>query len=82
MTVSVEVADVYVAVVPTGTPTKVTDAYELVVVPWKKRNVVIPDGGETLKETERPAPNVAVAVDAPVVFKAIMNPAVRVVDPV
>ena len=74
MTVSVEVADVYVAVVPTGTPTKVTDAYELVVAPGKNRNVVVPDGGETLNETERPVVNDAVAVDAPVVFGTIILP--------
>ena len=82
MTVSVEVADVYVAVVPTGTPTKVTDAYELVVVPWKNRNVVVPDGGATLNETERPTPNVAVAVDATVVLEATIEPELRDVDPV
>ena len=82
MTVSVEIADVNVAVVPTGTPTKVTAPYERLNEPWKNRNVVVPDGGETLNETERPAPNVAVAVDAPVVLEATIKPEVRDVDPV
>jgi hypothetical protein len=54
----------------------------LVVDPWKKRNVVVPDGGETLNETERVAENVAVAVDAPVVFGTIILPAEIDVAPV
>jgi hypothetical protein len=83
MTVSVEVADVYVAVEPTGRPVQVTDGYEFIVDPWKKRNVVVPDGGETLNETERPPlVNDAVAVEAPVVFKARSVPALIIVEPV
>jgi hypothetical protein len=74
---------VYVAVVPTGTPTKVTDGYELVVAPGKNRNVVVPDGGETLNETERVVfVNVAVPVLAPIVFGTIMLPAEIDVAPV
>jgi hypothetical protein len=53
----------------------------LVVDPAKKRNV-IPAVGGTLKETERPVPNVAVAVDAPVVLNARKLPAPMFVDPV
>ena len=52
MTVSVEVAEVYVAVVPTGTPVKVTAAYVFVVVPWKKRKFLVPDVNVPLKETD------------------------------
>ena len=78
--VSVELLELYVAVRP-GAPTKVTEAYELVVDPAKNRNV-IPAVGATLKETERPAPNVAVAVDAPLVLEATIDPACRLVEPV
>jgi hypothetical protein len=53
----------------------------LVVDPAKKRNV-IPAVGGTLKETVRPVVNVAVAVDAPVVFIARKVPALIVVEPV
>ena len=78
--VSVEFAELYVPVRP-GAPTKVTEAYELVVDPAKNRNVM-PIVGATLKEIERPAPNVAVAVDAPLVLEATIDPACRLVEPV
>ena len=84
MTVSVEVADVYVAVEPTGRPVQVTAAYVFVVVPWKKRKFLVPDVNVPLKETESVvAVKYAVGViDPNEAFRTCKVPALIVVDPV
>ena len=79
ITERVEVVELYVAVVPEGTPVNaIPVGYKFDVDPWKNLNVVVPEGGATLNETESTVPNVAVAVDAPVVWNARKSPVIAV----